>query len=76
MAKQLELNSIVTQVMRLSPLNIIIRVAPDNWEIPNFEAGQFAVLYLPGSAARCENALPEEKEVEPTKMIRRAYSIA
>ncbi len=76
MAKQLELNSVVTQVMRISPVNIIVRVSPDGWEIPDFEAGQFAVLYLPGSASRCENAQPEDKEVEATKMIRRAYSIA
>lgn len=76
MARQLELNSIVTQVMRISPINVIIRVTPDGWDIPNFEAGQFAVLYMPGSALRCENALPEVKEVDPAKMIRRAYSIA
>jgi len=76
MAKQLVLNSIVTQVIKTSPINIIIRVTPDGWEIPDFEAGQFAVLYLPGSAPRCENAQPEQQEVEPSKMIRRAYSIA
>jgi len=76
MAKQLELNSIVTQVMLISPFSIIIRVTPDGWEIPDFEAGQFAVLYLPESAPRCVNALPEEKEINPEKMIRRAYSIA
>lgn len=76
MAKQLELNSIVTQVMKISPINIIIRVTPDGWDIPDFEAGQFAVLYMPGSAPRCENAQPEEREVDPSKMIRRAYSIA
>ena len=76
MAKQMELNSIVTQIMRVSPINIILRVTPDGWEIPDFEAGQFAVLYLPGSAPRCENSRPEEQEVAPDKMIRRAYSIA
>jgi len=76
MAKELELNSIVTQVMLISPINIIIRVTPMGWEIPAFEAGQFAVLYLPESAPRCTNALPEEKEINPNKMIRRAYSIA
>jgi ferredoxin--NADP+ reductase len=76
MAKQLELNSIVSQVVRLSPVNIIIRVSPDGWNIPNFEAGQFAVLYLPGSVPRCENAQQEDNEVDPSKMIRRAYSIA
>ena len=76
MAKVLELNSVVTQVMRLSPTNVIIRISPEGWEIPDFEAGQFAVLYLPGSSERCVNAHPEDKEVEPTKMIRRAYSIA
>lgn len=76
MAKGLELNSKVTQVMRISPVNIIIRVSPDGWEIPEFESGQFAVIYLPGSAPRCENSIPEHKEVDPEKMIRRAYSIA
>ncbi len=76
MAKQLVLNSIVTQVMKISPINIIIRVTPEGWAIPDFEAGQFAVLYLPGSAPRCENAKPQEQEVDPDKMIRRAYSIA
>jgi ferredoxin--NADP+ reductase len=76
MAKQLELNSIVSQVMLISPINIIIRVTPDGWEIPDFEAGQFAVLYLPESAPRCANSLPENKEIDSEKMIRRAYSIA
>jgi ferredoxin--NADP+ reductase len=76
MAKQLELNSIVTQVMRVSPINLILRVSPDGWDIPDFEAGQFAILYLPGSAPRCENSQPEEEAVAPDKMIKRAYSIA
>jgi ferredoxin--NADP+ reductase len=76
MAKGLELNSKVTQVLRISPVNAIIRVTPDGWEVPQFEAGQFAVLYLPGSAPRCENAIPEHQEVASDKMIRRAYSIA
>ena len=76
MAKKLELNSIVTQVMKISPINIIIRVTPNGWDIPDFEAGQFAVLYMPGSAPRCENSTPQEHEVDPSKMIRRAYSIA
>ncbi|MBU0472884.1 MAG: ferredoxin--NADP reductase [Bacteroidetes bacterium] len=76
MAKGLELNSKVTQVIRVSPVNIIIRVSPVGWEVPEFEAGQFAVIYLPGSAPRCENSIPEHQEVDPEKMIRRAYSIA
>lgn len=76
MAKGLELNSKVTQVIRVSPVNIIIRVSPVGWEVPEFEAGQFAVIYLPGSAPRCENSIPEQQEVDPEKMIRRAYSIA
>ena len=76
MERMLELNSVVTQVMNLSPTNIILRVSPQGWEIPNFEAGQFAVLYLPGSSERCEGVQPEYKDVEPSKMIRRAYSIA
>ncbi len=71
-----ELNSIITQIIQVSPVNVIIRVVPDGWELPDFEPGQFAVLSLPGSAPRCENSLKEEKESNPNKLIRRAYSIA
>jgi ferredoxin--NADP+ reductase len=40
---------------------VILRVAPDGWELPPFTSGQFAVLGLP---------------VEGEALVRRAYSIA
>ncbi|MBI9073045.1 MAG: ferredoxin--NADP reductase [Melioribacteraceae bacterium] len=72
----LELNCVVTQMIQISPVNVIIRVVPDDWELPDFKPGQFAVLYLPGSTSRCENSVAEENPSDPDKMIRRAYSIA
>ncbi len=71
-----ELNCLVSQVVQVSPSMKILRVVPDGWELPDFEAGQFVALYLPGSAERCERATKEFKEVAPDKMIKRAYSIA
>ncbi len=53
----------------------IIRVRPDAG-VPDFKAGQYAVLGLPGSAARVPFADPEDPPADPDKMIRRAYSIA
>lgn len=38
--------------------------------------GQFAVLGLPGSAARTTISDPETKPSAPDKLIKRAYSIA
>lgn len=71
-----ELNSVVKQVVQVSPIMKIFRIAPEGWELKNFEAGQFVALYLPGSAERCVEAAPELKEASPDKMIKRAYSIA
>ena len=46
----------------------IIRVAPDEGEVPTFEAGQYAELALP--------ELDDRPEEERRKLLRRAYSIA
>jgi hypothetical protein len=46
------LNAIVTQRIEVSPGLLILRVAPDGWELPEFSAGQFAVLGLRASSAR------------------------
>jgi ferredoxin--NADP+ reductase len=71
-----DLNAIVTAKEELSARQMIIRVVTDGWDLPFFEAGQFAVLGLPGSAARCRWSDPENPPSEPDKFIRRAYSIA
>jgi ferredoxin--NADP+ reductase len=71
-----ELNSIVTQMMRISPTMIIIRVKPDSWELPEFTAGQFISLGLPASAEKIADSTPDAEVSKPGKMIRRLYSIA
>ena len=40
----IQLNAIVTQRIEVAPGLIILRVSPDGWDLPEFEAGQFAVL--------------------------------
>jgi len=54
----------------------IIRIKPDNWELPEFTAGQFVALGLYEDVPRCPEATEEFKEPAPDKIIRRAYSIA
>ena len=71
-----ELNSVVTQIMQVSPTMKIIRVKPDSWDLPNFTAGQFISLGLPASAERILDSEPEQKEYKEGKIIRRMYSIA
>jgi ferredoxin--NADP+ reductase len=55
---------------------IILRVAPDGWQLPKWESGQFAVLGLPESAPRTLLSDPDPDRTNPDKLIRRAYSIA
>lgn len=74
--KKDELNAVVTHIMRVSPIMIIIRVAPEGWELPEFKPGQFVPLFLPPTAPRCSEASEEFKTPDPDKMIRRAYSVA
>ncbi len=71
-----ELNSVLTQVIQVSPTMKVFRIAPIGWELPDFKAGQFVALYLPGSAPRCAEATDEFEVPAPDKMIKRAYSIA
>ena len=75
MAK-LELNSLITNIIKVSASMRIVRVKPDEWNLPEFKAGQFVVLGLPGSSPKAPEATEEYKEQDPDKMIRRAYSIA
>ena len=71
-----ELNATVNKITEVSPGLIIMQVKTDGWELPKFEAGQYAVLGLPGSAPRAELSDKEEKPADPDKIIKRAYSIA
>jgi ferredoxin--NADP+ reductase len=76
-AKKHELNAVVTARFEVTPGLIVIRVAPEGWELPGFRPGQFAVLGLPPEAPRCDLADPEEDvPPKPGTLIRRAYSIA
>ncbi len=72
----IELNCIVTQAVQVSPIMKIIRVKPENWKFPPFDAGQFVGLGLPPEAPRCKEATTEHKPPQPDKLIKRAYSIA
>jgi ferredoxin--NADP+ reductase len=70
-------NAILTQRMEVAPGLLIIRVTPDQWELPDFKPGQFTVLGLPGSAPRFVQAGEEPTPpADPDKLIKRAYSIA
>ncbi len=71
-----ELNATVVYREEVHPRLIIVRVAPDGWELPEFTAGQYVALGIPGSAARIAGSDPEEDQPKPTKLILRAYSIA
>ncbi len=70
------LNAVVTHRIEVASGLIILRVAPDGWELPTWESGQFAVLGLPESAPRTMLSDPEPEGPDSDKLIRRAYSIA
>ncbi len=75
MASQ-DTNAIVLQRVEVAPGLMILRVAPDGWELPEFTPGQFNVLGMPGTAPRCELSDAEENLKDPEKLLKRAYSIA
>ena len=58
------LNSTVIQRVELTPELIILRVVPDDWDMPDFKPGQFAVLGLPYSAERIKFSDVEE-QIQP-----------
>lgn len=70
-----ELNATVIHRSEVTHGLFIIRVKPD-FEVPEFRAGQYAVLGLPGSAPRVADSDPEDPVPDPDRLIRRAYSIA
>jgi ferredoxin/flavodoxin---NADP+ reductase len=69
-------DAIVTQRIDVAPDLMIVRLAADGWELPDFVAGQYVVLGMPASSPRCPGSDPEPPPADPNKMIRRAYSIA
>lgn len=71
-----KLNAIVTRRVEVAPGLIILEVAPDGWDLPEWQAGQFAVLGLPEGAPRVPLSDPEPPSETPDKLVRRAYSIA
>lgn len=71
-----KLNAVVTLRTEITPWLMILRVAADGWQLPDFAPGQFAVLGVPGSTPRCALAEPDETAPDPDRLIRRAYSIA
>jgi len=71
-----KLNAIVIQRIELTPGLIKLRVVPDGWELPEFVAGQYTHLGLPGAAPRCPQSMPEEFVSDPNTLIVRAYSVA
>lgn len=71
-----KLNAVVTQKIEVAPELIVLQVTPDGWSLPEFEAGQFAVLGLQVEASRAVWSDPEDEVLDLTQMIRRAYSIA
>ena len=71
-----ELNAIVSEVQLLSSETMIIKVTPDDWDIPDYSPGQFMVLGLPSDAPRIEISDPEVNPPASDKTIMRSYSIA
>jgi ferredoxin--NADP+ reductase len=69
-------NAKVVQRIEVSPALLVLRVAPDDWTMSEFTPGQFAVLGLPGSSARCSLCEPEDDPSPAERIIKRAYSIS
>lgn len=70
-----ELNATVTMRYEINHGLLVLQITPDE-ELPEFKAGQYTVLGLPGSAPRFHAADPEDPPADPDKIIKRAYSIA
>jgi len=71
-----ELNAVVQQVVQVSPIMKVFRIAPLGWQLPDFKPGQFVAIGLPPSAEKCSDATEEPVEPDQEKLIKRAYSIA
>jgi len=71
-----EYNAVVLERVDVTPGLMILRVGTVGWDLPKFKAGQYTVLGLLGSALRASETDPEETPPDPTRLIRRAYSLA
>jgi hypothetical protein len=70
-----KLNAIVALRNEISPWLMILRVVSDGWTLPDFRAGQFAVIGLPGSRQPLRDG-PARSNHEPDRVIRRPILIA
>lgn len=69
-------NAIITHRIDIAPGVWIIHVAPDGWELPDFEAGQYAALGLPGTAPLCSDVKRDSDAFSSSdELIKREYSI-
>ena len=75
-AKPTELNAVLTLREDYAPGLVVYRIEPVGWQLPLFTPGQFATIGLPASAPRVEGCDAEDPALDPTRFIRRAYSIA
>jgi ferredoxin--NADP+ reductase len=69
-------NAILQQKIEVAPGLCIFRVAPLNWDLPQFSPGQYCPLGLEPAAKRVPYSVPEEKTCPPDQLIKRPYSIA
>lgn len=69
-------NARVAQRVDVASGLMILRVQPEGWPLPPFKAGQYTVLGLPASAPRAPLTDEEPPAADPSKLVRRAYSIA
>ncbi|OGQ91825.1 MAG: hypothetical protein A2289_11630 [Deltaproteobacteria bacterium RIFOXYA12_FULL_58_15] len=60
----------------VNPRLLILRIAPDGWQLPSFTPGQYATFGIPAAARRIETADAEVDPPKPDKLLLRAYSIA
>lgn len=68
-------NAQVIQKILMTPNLMTLRVRPD-FEIPEFQPGQYTVLGLSNTATRLPESAPDAKPYEKETLIRRAYSIS
>lgn len=71
-----EPNAVVLHREDLSPVLMILRIAPRGWALPDFIPGQYATIGLPPAALRAAGSDPETEPPHPDKLIKRPYSIA
>ena len=69
-------NAVLLQRTEVARGLAIFRVAPRGWSLPRFVPGQYTTLGLLASALRMPGTDPDDPPLEPSRLIRKAYSIA